>query len=58
VKIARPAYDKVIIFKGRSRNHLLYQLTGFRIGVQEKDDDLFDAAVYSIALGLGVPDGF
>jgi hypothetical protein len=58
VKIARHAYDKVAIYKGRSRNHLLYQLTGFRIGVQDKDDDLFDAAIYAIALGLGGPDGF
>jgi hypothetical protein len=50
VKIARSAYDKVSVYKGRSRNHLLYQLTGFRIGVQDKDDDLFDAAIYTIAL--------
>jgi hypothetical protein len=37
---------------------LLSQITGFRIGVQDRDDDLLDAWVYSIALGLGNADGF
>jgi phage terminase large subunit-like protein len=58
VKIARCAYEKVTIYKGRSRNHLLSQVTSFRIGVQDRDDDLLDAWVYSIALGLGNADGF
>jgi hypothetical protein len=58
VKIAKHAYEKVTIYKGRSRNHLLSQVTGFRIGVQDRDDDLLDAWVYSIALGLGNAKGF
>jgi hypothetical protein len=58
VKITKHAYEKVTIYKGRSRNHLLSQITGFRIGVQDRDDDLFDAWVYSIALGLGNAKGF
>jgi hypothetical protein len=58
VKITKHAYEKVTIYKGRSRNHLLPQVTGFRIGVQDRDDDLLDAWVYSIALGLGNAKGF
>jgi hypothetical protein len=35
VKIAKNAYEKVTIYKGRRRNHLLSQITGFRNGVQD-----------------------
>jgi hypothetical protein len=30
VKISKHAYEKVTVYKGRSRNHLLSQVTGFR----------------------------
>jgi hypothetical protein len=49
------AYEKVSVYKGRSWNHLLSQVTGFRIGVQDKDSDLLDAWVCPAAtrvLGL------
>lgn len=58
VKINKHAYEKVTMYKGRARNHLLSQVTGFRIGVADQDDDLLDAAVYSIALSLGNQEGF
>ena len=59
VKVVGLAYDKVVTYKGRSANHLLMQLLGFR--VDSKDgaaDDLFDTAMYAIMLALGETNGF
>lgn len=56
VKISQYAYDKTVQFKGVSRNHLLTQVTGFRIGDKDaatRADDLLDAFVYSVAIGVG-----
>lgn len=58
VQITTEAYEKVTTYKGRSRNHLISQITGFRIGVVDQDDDLFDAFVYSVAVALGNIEGF
>lgn len=55
-KIAAPAYNKTTIYKGTSRNHLLGQVTGFRIGDKEaarRADDLLDSYVHGLALALG-----
>ena len=42
VKIARPAYEKVTTYKETTRNHLLGQVVGFRVGDRNagRDDDL------------------
>jgi len=61
IKISQWAYDKVVKFKGQSRNHLLNQLASFRIGDKDaakRSDDLLDAAIYSIAIGVGNKLGF
>lgn len=61
VKIARQAYDKVFMFKGATRNHLISQVTSFRIGDKDaakRADDLLDAYCYGIALALGDKGGF
>jgi hypothetical protein len=58
VKITKHAYEKVTVYKGRTRNHLLSQVTAFRIGVQDQEDDLADAWMYSVALALGNSEGF
>ena len=60
MKIARPAYEKTVNFKGTTRNHLMGQLTGFRVGDKDatRQDDLLDAAVYSVAIALGNAEGF
>ena len=61
VKICRPAYEKTTNFKGTSRNHLMSQLTDFRVGDKDasrRADDLLDAAVYSVAIALGDAQGF
>lgn len=55
VKICREAFDKVSIYKGKSRNHFLEQVTTFRIGygTPDDDDELFDNFCYGVHLGLG-----
>lgn len=59
VKFSENAYNKQVVFKGISRNHLLSQIASFRIGDKEKRaDDATDAWIYSIALALGNQDGF
>lgn len=61
VKLSQDAYDKTVQYKGVSRNHLLSQVVGFRIGDKEaskRADDLLDGFVYAIAVGLGNKEGF
>lgn len=61
IKICVPAYEKVKEFKQQTRNHLLTQVLGFRIGdkdAHKRADDLFDVTVYSISIGLGDQDGW
>ena len=59
VKLSHVAYDKVINYKGVTRNHLLSQVVGFRIGSKDQvDDDLLDTFCYSIAISLGNAEGY
>ena len=61
IKISEFAYNKTVNFKGSTRNHLLNQLASFRIGDKEayrRADDLLDAVIYSIAIGVGNKLGF
>ena len=61
IKLSTYAHDKVSVFKGSSRNHLVSQVTGFRIGDKKaatRADDLLDTFVYGIALALGDARGF
>ena len=61
IKISQYAYDKVASFKGATRNHLITQVTGFRIGdkdAHKRADDLLDAFVYSLAIGVGDKYGY
>jgi hypothetical protein len=56
VKIGRHALDKRTNYRGVTANHLVRQVTGFKTfdkDVYKREDDLLDAAVYSILLGLG-----
>ena len=46
VKTTRTAYDKTVTYKRETRNHLLTQVTGFRVGDKDaykRADDLLDA---------------
>jgi len=60
VKYTEPAFNKTVVYKGHSRNHLLDQVESFRIGDKKSDreDDLLDTFCYGIALALGNSDGF
>jgi len=59
IKISRLAFDKTVNYKGTTRNHLLSQVTGFRIGAKDQvDDDLLDTFCYAICLSLGDAGGF
>ena len=59
VKISEYAYNKVMVYRGVSRNHLLSQVCGYRIGAKTPHSmDLLDTAVYGVAIGLGNSDGW
>jgi hypothetical protein len=59
VKFTQPAYDKVVTFKGATKNHLLSQILSFRAGTQETAaDDALDTFTYGLAIGLGNREGF
>lgn len=54
-KVSRFALEKLVEWKGRKENHLMNQITRFRIGdkdAHKREDDLLDCATYSIALTL------
>jgi len=60
VKYTNPAFEKTVVYKQRSRNHLLDQVESFRIGDRgnDREDDLLDTFCYGIALALGNSEGF
>ena len=58
VKMSDVAYDRVITYKGTTRNHLLAQVVGYRVGVDSGQDDLLDTFAYGIAISLGNQQGF
>jgi len=62
VKFGRLAFDKVKTHNQQSKNHLLAQLSNFRMG-QERSEykgqrDLVDAFTYSVLIGLGDSTGY
>lgn len=60
-KISREAYDKTSMYKGAMRNHLLRQLSDFRIGdpdASKRADDALDCYTYGLAIAFGNEDGF
>ncbi len=60
VKLSALAYDKVIDYRQQSKNHLLDQVCGFRMGQKRSDHkrDLLDCFTYGIAIGLGDVEGY
>ena len=61
VKICQEAFEKVMAYKGTTRNHLLSQISGFRVGDRDaakRADDLLDCFVYGPAIALGNWEGF
>jgi hypothetical protein len=60
VNYTKHAFDKISIYKRKSRNHLVEQIESFRIGDKDSDreDDLLDTFCYGIAIALGNSEGF
>ena len=61
VKFSDFAYNKIVNFKGTEANHMLSQVTGFRVGDKDaakRADDCLDVFCYGISLSLGSKDGF
>lgn len=61
IKITQAAWDETFPFKGTTRNHLVSQVAGFRVGDKDaakRADDLLDAYCYAVALSLGDADGY
>jgi phage terminase large subunit-like protein len=60
VKMSAHVHDKIVVYKNQSRNHLISQVCGFRIGTKDPkaQDDLLDAFAYGIAIALGDAYGF
>jgi len=60
VKYTDRAFEKTVLYKQRSRNHLLDQVESFRVGDRgsDREDDLLDTFCYGIALSLGNSEGF
>lgn len=60
VKYTEHAFEKMTVYKGKSRNHLVEQIEGFRMGDKKSDreDDLLDTFCYGLALSLGNNEGF
>lgn len=61
VKMCRGAFDRVMQYKGTTRNHLLGQVVGFRVGDKDaakRADDLLDCFTHGVAIALGNSEGF
>jgi hypothetical protein len=57
VRLAAPAYPKVVTLKGITRNAFLAQVEGFRFGDREAEkraDDLLDCLTYGVLVGFEV----
>lgn len=56
VKISEHAYHKTVTYKELTRNHLISQVTNFRVGDLEaakRADDLLDTVTCGIVIGVG-----
>jgi hypothetical protein len=60
VKYTDRAFEKTVIHKRQSRNHLLDQVESFRFGDRgsDREDDLLDTFCYGIVPALGNSEGF
>ena len=59
VKLSEYAYNKTVVYRGVSRNHLLSQVCGYRVGAKTPHGmDVLDTFVYGVAIGLGDTEGY
>ena len=60
VKFSENAYTKTTTFKETTRNHMLSQISTFRVGDKDaarRSDDLLDTFTYAVAITLGDSEG-
>ena len=60
VKFSQYAFEKTTTFKEVTRNHMVSQVVGFRVGdklAAKRADDLLDTFTYAVAICLGDPEG-
>lgn len=60
VKFSENAYEKTTTFKETHRNHMLSQVSSFRVGDKDaakRSDDLLDTFTYAVAITLGDSEG-
>jgi hypothetical protein len=58
IKFAELAFNKTTIHKQQSANHLIKQITGFRVGSKERDGkDLLDCFCYAVLMTRGSGSG-
>lgn len=55
VRFCEQAFTKTTVYKGRTRNHALHQVTTYRVGVgtPNDEDELFDCFCYGLFLVFG-----
>jgi hypothetical protein len=59
VKILETAYERLITYKQVTKNHLMGQVLGFRVGdTEDRPDDLLDCFTYGVVIGLGNYEGY
>lgn len=61
VKFSEYAYNKIITVKDVSKNHLVSQVLGFRLGDKDaarRADDLLDTFTWGVSIALGNQQGF
>ena len=59
VKFSETAYNRVVTYKGATRNHLWSQIMRFSAAVVDQgEDDCLDTFAYGCTLGLGNPEGY
>jgi hypothetical protein len=59
VKLLESAYNRIVTYKQVTKNHLLGQVMGFRVGdTEDRQDDLLDAFTYGVAISLGNWEGY
>jgi hypothetical protein len=59
VKILETAYNRIVTYKQVTKNHLLGQVMGFRVGdTEDRPDDLLDCFTYGVTIGLGNYEGY
>jgi hypothetical protein len=58
VKITESAYRKKKAYNDREQNHFISQVTGYRLGLPNQADDLYDTFCYGISIGIGTEDGY